>query len=262
MSLVKNTVNHSNAVIIQAELFLVPRLLTSHLEAPLRLADDMGQVYEANLIVRLDTDSGITGLAGNSLYTEQDIDRSVAEAVCLLLPYVLNKCPSEKQQIWEELSLKYCNCAPQAQSLIDIALWDLASKIKGVPLSKYIGGEKNRIAVYASLPTFDTIDEYVNRIGKYIQLSYPAVKLHTWCNIEKDLALLNHISAAFSEFDTQWIIDLEERYTFKDTLRLLNVFEGMNYGWLEAPFKDSNFKLYRQLREIVCSNHSCWEYHI
>ena len=152
--MVKNTVNNTGSVIIRAELFLVPGLLTPHSQAHLRLADDMGEVFEANLVLRLDTDSGETGIAGNTLYTEQDIDRSVAEAVCLLLPHVLNKCPSEKEKIWKELSLKYCNCAPQAQSIIDIALWDLVSKIKGVPLSKYMGGEKNRIAVYASLPTF------------------------------------------------------------------------------------------------------------
>ena len=89
----------------------------------------------------------------------------------------------------------------------------------------------------------------MNSIRKYIELGFPAIKLHTWCSLEKDLALLNHIARSFAKSDIQWIIDLEERYSFKDTLHLLNAFEQMNYGWLEAPFKDTDFKLYRQLRK-------------
>lgn len=249
MSLVKNKVNNTDGVIIRAELFLVPGFLPPHWQTHLRLAEDMGEVFEANLVLKLNTDSGKIGTAGNTLYTEQDIDRSVAEAVCLLLPHVLNKCPSEKEKIWEELSLRYCNCAPQAQSLIDIALWDLVSKIKGVPLSKYLGGEKDRIAVYASLPTLDTIEDYLNSIREHIELGFPSIKLHTWCNLEKDLALLDLLAKSFAKSDIQWIIDLEERYRFKDTLHLLDAFEQMNYGWLEAPFRDADFKLYRQLRK-------------
>ncbi|MCA6126363.1 mandelate racemase/muconate lactonizing enzyme family protein, partial [Bradyrhizobium sp. WSM 1704] len=64
-------------------------------------------------------------------------------------------------------------------SALDIALWDLAGKVKGMPLHQLIGGAKrSKIPAYASLLRIGTPQHIASECKKAIKLGYSAIKLH------------------------------------------------------------------------------------
>jgi L-alanine-DL-glutamate epimerase-like enolase superfamily enzyme len=66
-----------------------------------------------------------------------------------------------------------------AISALDIALWDLAGKVKGVPLHQLIGGAKrSTIPAYASLMRIGNPTHIAAECKKAIKLGYSAIKLH------------------------------------------------------------------------------------
>jgi L-alanine-DL-glutamate epimerase-like enolase superfamily enzyme len=66
-----------------------------------------------------------------------------------------------------------------AISGLDIALWDLAGKIKGVPLHQLIGGAKRaKIPAYASLLRIGKPEQVAGECRTARSLGYSAIKLH------------------------------------------------------------------------------------
>ena len=66
-----------------------------------------------------------------------------------------------------------------AISGLDIALWDLAAKVEGVPLHRLIGGSKrSRIPAYASLLRIGTPDLVASECETALRRGYTAIKLH------------------------------------------------------------------------------------
>jgi L-alanine-DL-glutamate epimerase-like enolase superfamily enzyme len=90
------------------------------------------------------------------------------------------KIPALMEQIQRNLHLfgRY-GITMFAISGLDIALWDLAAKIKGVPLHKVIGGAKRaKIPAYASLLRIGKPDDVARESETARKLGYSAIKLH------------------------------------------------------------------------------------
>ena len=54
---------------------------------------------------------------------------------------------------------------PQAHSLIDIALWDMAARQAGLPLYQLLGGARDKILSYASTPLLADNQAYVDYVA-------------------------------------------------------------------------------------------------
>src|ERR1700682_2250588 len=66
-----------------------------------------------------------------------------------------------------------------AISGLDIALWDLAAKVEGVPLHHLIGaGKRSRIPAYASLLRIGTPELVASECATALRRGYSAIKLH------------------------------------------------------------------------------------
>src|SRR3954464_10232658 len=66
-----------------------------------------------------------------------------------------------------------------AISGLDIALWDLAARVQGVPLRQLIGQTKRtRIPAYASLLRIGTPELVAGECTTALRLGYKAIKLH------------------------------------------------------------------------------------
>ena len=66
-----------------------------------------------------------------------------------------------------------------AISALDIALWDLAARVKGVPLHRLIGtARRARIPAYASLLRIGTPDLVAGECETALRRGYTAIKLH------------------------------------------------------------------------------------
>ncbi|WP_026180354.1 mandelate racemase/muconate lactonizing enzyme family protein [Hahella ganghwensis] len=229
-------------VIDNAELFVVGPDVTRY-----RLAADMSEVYETLTILRISTRCGLEGVAGITTYSEHCFDEAVGAAIKPLLPELIGRNAWQSDAIWHQMMTRYNSMTPKPQSVIDIALWDLKAKSVNLPLYRLLGGSRSHIQSYASTPLLDSPAEYVSFVHELQKSGFNTVKFHVWCDLEKDLALLDAIEQEFG-MDLAFMVDLEERYCQREAKAITKRLEKMNCIWLEAPLPDTDLRGYAELR--------------
>ena len=137
------------------------------------------------VMVEVSTDAGITGWGDAFAYvcprtTYTAIEEMIApQAQGLEVPDAAG-IPAFMEQIQRNLHLfgRY-GITMFAISALDIALWDLAAKAKGVPLHRLIGeARRTRIPAYASLLRIGKPELIASECETALRLGYKAIKLH------------------------------------------------------------------------------------
>ena len=103
-------------------------------------ASDMDDQFMTHNLIRITAHSGLEGIAAAASYTDHGFDRSVVETLRPLLPSLLGVSALAREHLWYRLQSHNLPAAPQALSMIDIALWDLVAKQAGLPLYQLLGG--------------------------------------------------------------------------------------------------------------------------
>ena len=107
------------------------------------------------LLVRIDTDGGVTGWGegfGHRIYTA-----TKAAIDSFIGPLCIGRDPTEISVLVDQLQRNLGGVgrngpAMYALSAIDIALWDIAGKLAGLPLYRLLGGSPRQdLPAYASL---------------------------------------------------------------------------------------------------------------
>ena len=138
---------------------------------------------------------------------------------------------------------------PGAISVIDMALWDLAGRQVGLPLSALLHGTRQQIPAYASTSTLDTIEDYVDLLGARPRGGSPCCENTRLGDPDRDVALF----CALREADPDAVLmhDAEGVYSRLEALKVARALEALNVRWLEAPLHDFDVEGYRELRRRV-----------
>jgi L-alanine-DL-glutamate epimerase-like enolase superfamily enzyme len=136
---------------------------------------------------------------------------------------------------------------PQAQSLIDIALWDMAAKAASLPLYQFLGGARSKIRSYASTPLLHSNQGYIDYIAERVDEGYTAIKFHCWCNPLLDLPMCEAVREHFGD-DLSLMLDVEQRYDLSSALKVGKRIADLGFEWFEAPLPDTNIEGYRLLK--------------
>jgi L-alanine-DL-glutamate epimerase-like enolase superfamily enzyme len=211
-------------------------------------AGDLTPMYQANTIVRLRSQGGLEGIGASFSYTEFDYNCALAEAMRPLLPHVLGKTCLMRGELWQFLYTRRLALALQAMSAIDIALWDMAAKLSGLPLYQLLGGARDKILSYGSTPIYDRPEEYVSLCHELKDQGFTAVKIHPWCEIERDLEIVDQLQHGAGELGLALMWDADGAYSFTEALRMAERLERYDYAWFEAPLPDPDLDGYRELR--------------
>jgi len=208
-------------------------------------------------IVRLTTHAGVEGAAGvlsGDYYDDQnhgEDPHSFAEAFRNVIGGLIGKNVLQREAIVADLLSVRTEEIPDAESLIEIAMWDAFARNVDMPLYRLLGGARERIPAYASSPVFDTVEDYLNYVRLIQGLGYPAVKFHTQCEINFDLEMISAVSSEFSANGLRFMVDLEQRYDYDDAVRLGRALSNMPCDWLEAPLDDTDIDAYSALSRAV-----------
>ena len=214
--------------------------ITTH---PLRIPYDVGgpkqeflgrprEFLEA-LFLRVETSDGIVGWGepfGINTWPAVQVvlDQFVA-------PYATGKSEDDIEALTLDLKKRlhvYGRTGPMMYAIsgLDIALWDIAAKKKGVPLYELLGGARRmEVEAYASLMRYAEPDALARNCVRARQLGYRAVKLH-----ETTVALTKVAREALGP-EVELTLDTNCAWTLEQAQAHAAALEPLNLAWLEEP---------------------------
>ena len=210
---------------------------------------DLPEQYQSNTLLRMFTDGGVEGVAAVWNAASYDYDRYTAESLRHLMPVLIGRDPLDREGLLHDLRPRVFPQPPGALALIDIALWDLAAKHAGEPLHRLLGGARTRIPAYASTPMYEDVAAYMRIVDELLAQGFRAVKFHTWCVPEEDLALARE--ARRRHPDVAFMLDAENNYDRASALRVARELAELDFRWFEAPLPDHDLEGYRELTRQV-----------
>ncbi len=120
---------------------------------------------------------------------------------------------------------------PMAKAGLELALWDLFAKVKGQPLWKVYGGERQEIPAGVSVGIQDSVGQLLDRISAFLEERYQRIKIKIkpgW-----DVRVCEEVRKEFPDIPLQ--VDANGAYTLQDkeTLKRLDDFGLL---MIEQPF--------------------------
>ncbi len=186
----------------------------------------------------------------------------------LLLPRLIGRASTEVAAIWQELFLLTHRMGTGlnrfAMSAVDIALWDLKAKQRGVPLAVELGALADRVPAYGSgkAGTRLSIDEVVRLSAGYAEEGLAAVKLRVGGIPPADAVdRVRRVRAAVGD-DVGILCDANEKLDLAEALVLGRSLADLGVLWLEEPLLSTRIEGHRLLAErlpllIAGGEHHC-----
>jgi L-alanine-DL-glutamate epimerase-like enolase superfamily enzyme len=203
-----------------------------------------GTIYplvDRSIVARITTDDGAIGWG-------ETYGICAPRATCeiindLLAPVVIGANPAEVEAIWDELydltRVRGCSGGFHVDAIaaIDIALWDLYGKQRGVPVRHLLGTTVNAtVPGYLSgLPCSTLAGRVALAVDNYAAghraFKFAAVVSHE--GIVEEMAALRRALAA----DAQIMVDLHWKFTATQALALIAELAPFRPHFVEAPVK-------------------------
>ncbi|MBN3563786.1 MULTISPECIES: mandelate racemase/muconate lactonizing enzyme family protein [Aliamphritea] len=209
----------------------------------------LGPMYEAMIVVELTFDNGLVGIAGSTVYTEHEFDRSVVESASLMAPFLLGKGLFDIPKIYAECMSRYVPLKNVATSLFDIAMHDAKGKLLNLPIYKMLGQAQPKVRAYASSPLLEDNQQYIEYCHQMLAQGFNAIKIHPRCVFQEDYALVKALQAEFADQDIGWSLDVDANYNRQQALRMGRLLDKYEWDFFEEPLSDTDFEGYRYLSE-------------
>ena len=229
-------------------------------------------------LVRIETSDGAVGWGEciaqwgeAALAAKVAIDRGLAELV-------VGRSALDPRAIHRELRRRifwtgHGGVMSFAISGIDIALWDLAGKLRGVPVSELIGGrihERFRACASVILDTLD-LDRTADEFAGYRARGYTAVK-GGWGQVpeagfgtdpRRDVAVADTVRRAVGDSALIALdVSAYAGWTPDHACRMARELEPFRLGWLEDALPHTDLAGYRRLRSAtttaLATGERCW----
>ena len=209
-------------------------------------------------LVEVQTDEGVTGWGecfgpGNIAIGNKAIVEKVIQ------PIVLGMDPVARDVIWHKvynLLRDHGQKGMPMQSLsgVDIALWDIAGKVAGLPLHKLIGGaHRADIPCYGygmmlrDEPIVDLAKRFEDEAAAIKGMGFVATKMKTGFGPKPDIKLCEAVRRGVGD-DFKFMVDANHCYTTSDAFYVGRALEELDAYWFEEPIAPEDLDGYRELR--------------
>jgi L-alanine-DL-glutamate epimerase-like enolase superfamily enzyme len=199
------------------------------------------------VVVRVVTDDGVTGEAHSR---RGEIVRDLVSRV--IRTELLGHDPMDRELLWERMwELDRREVFPLYMiGLIDVALWDLAGKVAGLPVHQLAGGFRRSIPAYASTVTYGSVSEYLEIADQCRAAGFTAIKVHAWGDARRDIALIEALRAHVGD-DVPLMYDGSAGFDLPDAITVGRALSACGYLWYEEPMRESSVTAYRHLADRV-----------
>jgi L-alanine-DL-glutamate epimerase-like enolase superfamily enzyme len=205
------------------------------------------------MFIRVQTDNGLVGYAPGpgSEAARNVIENTIAPFLrdrFLTDPDALRVLFSEGPGSDPEVAKIYCS--------VEIALYDLVGKQRGVPISALLGGRvRDNIRLYGSAGMYMSPEEYAAEASAIAKLGFRAYKMRPALGPDKDMESVRLMRQAVGpDFDlmvdahTWWRMG-DRSYSFHTVEQLARYMAGYRIAWLEEPLPPDDHTAYLKLKE-------------
>jgi D-galactarolactone cycloisomerase len=215
-------------------------------------------------LVEVQTDEDVTGWGecfgpGNIAIGNKGIVEKVIQ------PIVLGMDPMDRDVIWHKvynLLRDHGQKGMPMQSLsgVDIALWDIAGKVSGLPLHKLIGGaHRTDVPCYGygmmlrDEPVADLAKRFEDEAAAIREMGFVATKMKTGFGPKPDVKLCEAVRRGVGD-DFKFMVDANHCYTTSDAFYVGRALEELDAYWFEEPIAPEDLDGYRELRAGLTVN--------
>lgn len=205
------------------------------------------------MLIRVETDKGLVGYAPG-----QGTERAKSVIDNLIGPYLLDKNVGDPDALrvlflkgpGEDVFIARTYCS------VEIALYDLLGKAKGLPVSELIGGRvRDRIRLYGSAGMYMAPEKYAEEAEAIARLGFRAYKMRPALGPEKDVETVRRmretVGPAFDlmvDAHTWWRMG-DRSYDRATVERVAEQMAEYDIAWLEEPLPPQDHEGYRALKE-------------
>jgi L-alanine-DL-glutamate epimerase-like enolase superfamily enzyme len=231
-------------------------LLSNPLPEPMRLPFYGGErtiLKRDAMLIRIEADSGLVGYAPGpgSEKAQRAIESVVApflEGRALSDPDALRVQFSRGPGADSELCKVYC--------AVEVALYDLLAKSRGVPLSEVLGGRvRDRIRLYGSAGMYMAPEGYAAEAAAVAAMGFRAYKMRPALGPERDIETVRRMREAVGP-DIELMVDAhtwwrmgDRSYGYETVERLAREMEEYEIAWLEEPLPPDDHEAYLRLKQ-------------
>jgi L-alanine-DL-glutamate epimerase-like enolase superfamily enzyme len=232
------------------------------LAVPIREAAPVASSWSARaskqILVEVRTDTGLTGWGEAFAY-------GVPLAVCTIIddglaPMLTGQDPTEIEALVDRLQRALMiwgrrGLAMMAVSGVELALWDLAGKARGVPVYALLGGLVQRsVRAYASLPRYEAAADVARAAAAMAKAGFGAIKLH-----QIDVASVAAAREAVGD-GVELMLDTNCPWSVEDAIRMARRLEPYGLRWLEEPvWPPEDYAGLARVREATTTSIACGE---
>ncbi len=216
-------------------------------------------------LVEVETDEGVTGWGecfGPGAIARAN--KAIVEGV--IQPMILGRDPLDRDPIWQ-----HCynlmrdhgqkGMPMQALSGVDIALWDIAGKVAGLPLHKLIGGaHRAEVPVYGygmmlrpDMAIKNIASLFREEAAQIKDAGFIATKMKVGLGPNDDVRLAIAVRDGVGD-GFRFMVDANHCYTTSDAFYVGRALEELDAYWFEEPVAPEDHAGYRELRASLKVN--------
>ena len=202
-----------------------------------------------DVLVIVHGDNGLTGIG------ESDAPPALVKAAIEMAPYnhlseglaaiLTGQAVDDPRRLWDEMYARTQwhgrrGAAMHAISALDIAIWDLFARSKGVPLHEALGGARHRrLPAYATLyPLEDEPARIDAQVTPLLESGFRHLKVCVepwWAEPDRVRRNLTHLRALVGQ-ERGLMLDVAQEFTRLEQLApFLDLLAELDFAWIEAP---------------------------
>lgn len=253
-----------------------------------------GTPWGEYLFVEVRTDEGISGW-GEITTTTKVANRAVAAVVRQLNDLLVGDDATRIEQIWHKTFRAFTymgsrGATSHVVSGVDIALWDIVGKARGLPIHELLGGAvRDDILIYThpDQSKFTSKEGVIEEIGAIVASGHTGIKFDPFPHYEgnsghrhgyldgelskkgeREAAELTALIRETAGPEIEILIDAHGRFDVPTAIRLCRALEEAGQiDWFEEPVPVESYHALRQVRERVSAAisvgerlHTRWEF--
>jgi L-alanine-DL-glutamate epimerase-like enolase superfamily enzyme len=208
-------------------------------------------------VMTISTDEGVDGHVFVTA-PGPDVTRQLVSAV---KPMLMGRDPLDIGAIWHGFAAFPRMFDPTVQGYVDVALWDIAGKVAGLPVHRLLGTCRTSVPAYASSWVHADNATYAEEAAAYAALGFAGYKLHPPTQrrrmpigdggpvaIAEDIAVCAEVRAAVGDgyclmMDPAWA------YSYKEALDVGFAIQDLGFHWYEDPLGAEDIDGYVRLKQ-------------